>query len=548
MPQKFIFITGGVMSGLGKGITTSSIGRLLMSKGYLVTAMKIDPYINIDAGTMRPTEHGEVFVTKDGGEIDQDLGNYERFLSIELTKESNLTTGKVYKKVIEKERRGDYLGKTVQPIPHITNEIKKTIKKNIKDKDILLIEIGGTVGDYENVLFLEAARQMKLEQGNENIAYVHVTLLPKPPSLGEAKTKPTQHSIKMLNQMGIQPDFLVCRTTNGGLDEIRKEKLSMFCNLQKGNIINNPDVKTIYEVPLLFDEQNFGEKILKKLNLKPKANTLYPWKLMVENIKKAEKEVKIGVVGKYLKTGEGQLIDSYISVNEAIKHACGKLKVKPKIVWISAKEIEENEEKLKELNKLDAVIVPGGFGKTGIEGKIKTIQHCRKNNIPYLGLCLGLQLAVIEFARNKCNLKNANSTEFDKNTPYPVIDFLPEQKQILKKGGTMRLGEYTAVLKENTKVKELYSSLDRIENKNEIKERHRHRYEVNPEYHKILIDNGLVISGTSPDKKLIEFIELPNHKYFIATQAHPEFTSKLGQPNPLFYGLIKAAIKQNNGR
>ena len=543
MPQKFIFVTGGVMSGLGKGITTSSIGRLLISKGYTVTAMKIDPYINIDAGTMRPTEHGEVFVTKDGGEIDQDLGNYERFLNVELTKESNLTTGKVYKKVIEKERNGDYLGKTVQPIPHITNEIKQTIRKNAGNKDILLIEIGGTVGDYENVLFLEAARQMKLEQGTENIAYVHVTLLPKPPSLGEAKTKPTQHSVKMLNQMGIQPDFLVCRTTNGGLDEPRKEKLSLFCNLPKKNIIDNPDVKTIYEVPLLFDKQNFGEKILEKLNLKPKGNALYPWQVLVEKMKNAKKEVKIGMVGKYLKTGEGQLIDSYISVNEAIKHAAGELNAKAKITWISAKEIEDNPEKIKELKELDAVIVPGGFGKTGIEGKIKAIQYCRENNIPYLGLCLGLQLAVIEYARNKCELKEANSTEFNEKTPYPVIDFLPEQKKILKKGGTMRLGEYTAVLKENTKAHELYSLLNRIEEKNQVKERHRHRYEVNPKYQETLAKNGLIISGTSPDGKLVEFIELPDHKFFMATQAHPEFTSKPGKPNPLFYGLIRAALK-----
>ena len=542
MPQKFIFITGGVMSGLGKGITTSSIGRLLISKGYSVTAMKIDPYINIDAGTMRPTEHGEVFVTKDGGEIDQDLGNYERFLNIELTKEHNLTTGKVYKRVIEKERQGDYLGKTVQPIPHVTNEIKETIKKNIEDKEILLIEIGGTVGDYENVLFLEAARQMRLELGKENVLYVHVTFLPKPPSIGEAKTKPTQHSVKELNRAGIQPDFLICRTTRGGLDEVRKEKLSLFCNLSKEDIIENPDVETIYEVPLLFDKQNLGEKILKKLNLKPKGNSLYPWQEIVEKIKNPEKEVKIGMVGKYLKTGEGQLIDSYISVNEAIKHAAGELGAKAKIKWISAKEIEDNPEKLNELKELDAVIVPGGFGKTGIEGKIKAIEYCRENNIPYLGLCLGLQLAVIEFARNKCGLKEANSTEFNENTPYPVIDFLPEQREIMKKGGTMRLGEYVAVLKENTKVHELYSIMRRLEEGNKVRERHRHRYEVNPEYHEILTENGLVISGASPDGKLVEFIELPGHKFFVATQAHPEFTSKPGKPNPLFYGLVKAAL------
>ena len=543
MPQKFIFITGGVMSGLGKGITTSSIGRLLISKGYSVTAMKIDPYINIDAGTMRPTEHGEVFVTKDGGEIDQDLGNYERFLNTELTKESNLTTGKVYQRVIEKERKGDYLGKTVQPIPHITNEIKQVIRKNAGNKDILLIEIGGTVGDYENVLFLEAARQMRLDLGKENVLYVHVTFLPKPPSLGEAKTKPTQHSVKELNRMGIQPDFLVCRTTSGGLDEVRKEKLSLFCNLSKEDIIENPDVETIYEVPLLFDKQNLGEKILKKLNLKPKGNALYPWREIVEKMKNAQKKVRIGIVGKYLKTGEGQLIDSYISVNEAIKHAAGALNAKPEIAWISAAEIEENDEKLKELDELDAVIVPGGFGKTGIEGKIKAIKHCRENNIPYLGLCLGLQLAVIEFARNKCGLKEANSTEFNEKTAYPVIDFLPEQKSILKKGGTMRLGEYTAVLKQGTKVYELYSKLGRLEEGGKVKERHRHRYEVNPEYHEILKENELIISGTSPDKKLVEFIEIPSHKFFVATQAHPEFTSKPGKPSPLFYGLIKAAIK-----
>ena len=530
------------MSGLGKGITTSSIGRLLMSKGYSVTAMKIDPYVNIDAGTMRPTEHGEVFVTADGGEIDQDLGNYERFLGVELTKEHNLTTGKVYKTVIEKERKGDYLGKTVQPIPHVTDEIKRVIRKNSEGYDLLLIEIGGTVGDYENILFLEAARQMKLNEGSENVAFIHVTLLPKPAFLGEAKTKPTQHSVKMLNQLGIQPDFLVCRTTNGGLDEPRKEKIGLFCNMHKENIINNPDVETIYEIPLLFENQHFGEKILKKLDLKSKGNALYPWQAMVEKMKNPKKEITIGMIGKYLKIGDCQLEDSYISVNEAIKHACTKLEVKAKIKWVDASLFEENESNLKLMDELDCVIVPGGFGKSGVEGKIKAIQYCRENNKPFLGLCLGLQLATVEFARNVCGLQDAHSTEVKKEALNKIIDILPEQKNIMKKGGTMRLGNYPAVLKHKTLTRELYEWFDRMKD-DTVEERHRHRYEVNPEFHSILKKNGLVISGTSPDGVLAEFIELPKHKYFIATQAHPEFTSQPGKPNPLFYGLIKASLK-----
>ncbi|MEM5834726.1 MAG: CTP synthase (glutamine hydrolyzing) [Candidatus Aenigmatarchaeota archaeon] len=538
--SNYIFITGGVISGLGKGITTASIGKVLQLKGYTATAIKIDPYINMDAGTLRPTEHGEVWVTEDGGEIDQDLGHYERFLDANISKEHNITTGQIYYTVIEKERRGEYLGKTVQPIPHITDEIKKRIK-NIAKKtraDFVLVEIGGVVGDYENVLFLEAARQMKFE--GEKVIFIHVVYLPVVKSLGEMKSKPAQHSIKELREIGIQPDFLVCRSEEP-VDDVRKEKLSLFCSIQKDYIISNPNVENVYELPLLFEKQKFGDKILEKFNLKPKSNysKMIEWKRFVEKMNKAKKVVKIGIVGKYFDIGLYRLPDSYISVIEAIKHAAANNNAKAEIEWIDSKEFEKDSKKLSILDSLDGVIVPGGFGKTGIEGKILAIRYVREKNIPFLGLCLGLQLAVVEFARNVCNLKNANSTEFDPDTPYPVIDILPEQKKILKEsryGASMRLGAYPAILKKGSLVWKLYGQKERIT------ERHRHRYEVNPKFHEILQKNGLVFSGLSPDKKLVEFIELPNHKYFVATQAHPEFKSRPLKPAPLFDGLIKACL------
>lgn len=537
---KIIFVTGGVMSGLGKGISTASIAKLLQSRGYSVSCLKIDPYMNVDAGTMRPTEHGEVFVTEDGGEIDQDLGNYERFLNKNHSKEYNLTTGSVYRTVIERERRGDYLGKTVQIIPHLTNEIKARILKLTKKDDVLLVEVGGTVGDYENVPFIEAARQLRLELGRENVLFAHVTYIPILENVGEAKTKPTQHSIRMLRELGIEVDFLICRAKNP-LDNVRKEKLALFCNVTPDQIISNPKVDCIYEVPLIFEEHGLTGKILEKMKLDGKENDLDEWRKLVEKFKNQTKEIKLGMVGKYVMIGDYQLADSYISVNEAIKHAGVELGVKVKIDWVDSNLFEKDETNLSILNDYDCIIVPGGFGTSGIEGKIKSIKFCRENNIPFLGLCLGLQLAVIEFARNVCDLKDANSAEIDSETSHPVIDILPEQKEITNKGATMRLGSYPAILQTKTKIAELYA----MKGKGRIaRERHRHRYEVNPRYHDILQKNGMIFSGLSPDKRLVEFIELPNHKYFVATQAHPEFTSRPGFANPLFYGLIQAAVSK----
>ncbi len=541
MQTKFIFITGGVMSGLGKGITTSSIGRLLISKGFKVSAMKIDPYINIDAGTMRPTEHGEVFVTQDGGEVDQDLGNYERFLHKNLSKEHNLTTGKVYKTIIEKERRGDFLGKTVQIIPHLTDEIQKKIIERGKNEEILLIEIGGTVGDYENIPFLEAARQMRLKLGKDKVIFIHISFIPVPNFLGEAKTKPTQHSVKALQEVGIQPDFIVCRSKKP-VDSVRKKKLALFCNIKEKRVISNPDLEIIYELPLVLEEQGFGDMLLKLMNLKPREDKLDYWRKVVEKMKNKGKEVRIGIIGKYLNTGDWQLSDSYVSVREAVKHACAELGVQDNIEWINSEMFEKDKNLMRILDYLDCVIIPGGFGKTGAEGKIKAIQYCREKNKPFLGICYGLQLAVVEYARNVCGLKNANSTEINPRTHYNVIDILSEQKQIIEKGGTMRLGTYPAVLKKGTLVRELYEKFGRMK-EGIAQERHRHRYEVNPKYHELLQEKGLVISGVSPNGRLVEFIEIPGHNFFVATQAHPEFTSWPGKPNPLFYGLIKAGIR-----
>ena len=533
----YIIVTGGVISGLGKGITTASIGKILQFYGYNVTAIKIDPYINYDAGTLRPTEHGEVWVTEDGGEIDQDLGNYERFLDRDIPKCHNITTGQVYYAVIEKERKGEYLGKTVQPIPHVTDEIKRRIRKAAKEEkvDFVLVEIGGTVGDYENVLFLEATRQMKLE--GESVLFVHVTYVPALATLGEQKTKPTQHSVKLLREIGIQPDFIIARSERP-LDGVRKEKIALFCNVHEDDVFSDPDMDNIYEVPLLFYKQGLSKKIIDKLNLDAGRGNITKWKKFVEEIKTFKTSVKIGIVGKYFDIGDFQLFDSYISVIEAVKHAAWFNRLKPIIEWIDSKTFEKKPEKIKILDELDGVIVPGGFGLSGIEGKIKAIKYCRENDIPYLGLCLGMQLAVIEYARNVCNLKNANSTEVDKNTPHPVITFIPEQIKILHEsryGATMRLGAYPAHLKKGTRVYELYGKKD------VVYERHRHRYEVNPEYVNILEKNGLVFSGISPDGLLMEFMELSDHKYFVATQSHPEFKSRPMKPAPLFNGLIKAA-------
>jgi len=537
MRTNYIFITGGVVSGLGKGITTASIGKVLQSKGFRVTAIKIDPYINIDAGTLRPTEHGEVWVTEDGGEIDQDLGHYERFLDINISKSHNITTGQVYQAVIERERRGEYLGKTVEVIPHIPDEIKRRIKDVAKETkvDFVLIEIGGTVGDYQNVLFLEAAREMKLE--GEKVIFIHVGYLPVLPYLGEMKTKPMQHSVRDLREIGIQPDFIVCRS-NYPVDDIRKNKISLFCSVKKEDIISNPDLENVYELPLIFEQQKLGLKILKKLEIKPKKSNLTDWKKFIEKVKKLKKKVKIGIVGKYFDIGKYKLPDSYISVIEAVKHAAWNNDVKPEMEWIDSKVFEKNPSKLSILEKFDGIIVPGGFGLSGIEGKIAAIKYVREHKIPYLGLCLGMQLAVVEFARNVCGMKGAHTTEVNPKTPYPVVDFIPEQVKLIREsryGATMRLGAYPAILKKGSLIRKLYG-------KDKVWERHRHRYEINPKYVKTLEKNGLIFSGKSPDEKLMEFLELPNHPCFIATQAHPEFKSRPMRPSPMFDGLIKACL------
>jgi CTP synthase len=538
MQTHYIFITGGVLSGLGKGITTASIGKLLQLRGFKVTAIKIDPYINFDAGTLRPTEHGEVWVTEDGGEIDQDLGHYERFLDINIPKHNCITTGQVYHMVIKRERKGEYLGRTVQPIPHVTDEIKRRIREVAKESktDFVLIEIGGTVGDYENVLFLEAARQMKLDENN--VLYIHVVYLPVVKTLGEMKTKPTQHSVKELREIGIQPDFIIGRSEHP-IDDVRKKKIALFCNVREEDVISDPNVDNIYEVPLVFEKQKLCEKILVKFNIKVKKD-LKDWKKFINKIKNLKKTVKIGIVGKYFDIGQFKLPDSYISVIEAIRHAAWHNNVKPKIEWIDSKIFEKNPKELSILDNVDGVIVPGGFGLSGIEGKISAIRYVRENKIPYLGLCLGMQLAVVEYARSVCGLKGANSTEINPKTPHPVVDFLPWQKKLIKKskyGATMRLGGQTVKIKPNTLTHKLYK-------KTSVIERFRHRYEINPEYVKILKKNGFVFSGMTPNEKIMQVGELPNHPFFISSQFHPEFTSRPLKPNSLFNGFIKACIKK----
>ncbi len=537
---KYIFITGGVMSGVGKGIVTASIGRVLIDKGYKVTAIKIDPYVNVDAGTMNPVEHGEVFVTNDGLECDQDVGNYERFLDDEIFKESYITTGKVYQNVINKERNLEYNGRCVEVVPDIPNEAISIIKKAGKKKmaDFVLVEIGGTVGEYQNMIFLEASRMMKLSNPKD-VLFVLVSYLPVPKVIGEMKTKPTQYAVRTLNSAGIQPDFVVARSAFP-LDDIRKKKISVFCNISPKDIVSSPDVESIYEVPNILKEQKVGERILRKLNLKSRKN-LIGFENLVDSIKKAEDIVKIGIVGKYFGTGSYILADSYISVIEAVKHASYFYKKKPEIHWISAEEYEKNPKKLKELKKMNGVIVPGGFGTRGVEGKIKAIEYCRRNEIPFLGICLGMQLIVVEFIRNVCGIKKANSTEFDINTDEPVVDIIEKQKSLLKDkkyGGTMRLGAYLCRLEKDTKVRKIYN------NKEEIFERHRHRYEINNKYVNTLKNGGLTISGINPENNLVEIVEIKKHPFFTGVQFHPEFKSKPLDPHPLFREFIKSSLNK----
>ncbi|MCX5678121.1 MAG: CTP synthase [Candidatus Omnitrophica bacterium] len=530
---KYIFTTGGVISSLGKGIASASIAKILESRGLKVSLIKLDPYINVDPGTMNPYQHGEVYVTEDGAETDLDLGHYERFTSAQMTKFNNVTTGQVYNTVILKERRGDYLGKTIQVIPHITDEIKERIKKaaQVSDADILIVEIGGTVGDIESLPFLEAARQFRLDVGYNNALYIHLTLIPYVRSAGEIKTKPTQHSVGKLREIGIQPDVLLCRTEKPLSDDI-KDKISLFCNVRKGAVIEAPDAETIYEVPLIFKDQGLDKILLNHFNIKCKSTNLKKWRTMVvDRILKPKEKVTVAVVGKYI-----GLQDAYKSIYESLVHAGISNNTKVIIKKVDSEDVERiGADRL--LGGVSGILVPGGFGYRGIEGKIKTIKYAREHKIPFFGLCLGMQCAVIEFARNKCGLKSANSTEFEPDTKDPVISLLEEQKGIKDMGGTMRLGVYPCEIKRPSAAFKAYG-------KDLVLERHRHRYEFNNKYRDLFSKNGMVFSGIYPNKNLVEMVEIKGHPYFIAVQYHPEFKSKPDRPHPLFRDFIKAALKK----
>lgn len=520
---RYIFVTGGVLSSLGKGVSSAAIASLLEEMGYRITLQKLDPYLNVDPGTMSPYQHGEVYVTEDGAETDLDLGHYERFTKAQMGRENNITSGRVYFNVLQRERKGDYLGATVQVIPHITDEIKRLIRSIEKDHDFVIVEVGGTVGDIESLPFLEAIRQLGMELGRENCVYVHVTYVPYVKSVGELKTKPTQHSVKELRAIGIQPDVLICRSECEIPKEV-KEKLSLFTNVSPSAVVSAHDVETIYEVPLLFKKQGLHLWLAKRFNLEPKDGE-GKWEKIVSIIKNAKEEVKVALVGKYV-----SLKDAYKSVVEALIHGSIANRVRLNILWVNSENVEEEL-----LQEADGILVPGGFGERGIEGKIKAIKDGRLSKKPTFGICLGMQLMCVEFARNVLNLKGANSTEFDPNTPHPVIDIMEEQKQIEELGGTMRLGAYPCVLKEGTKVREIYK-------REVIYERHRHRYEFNNAYRELFERNGFVISGLSPDGRLVEIIELKDHPWFIGCQFHPEFKSKPFDPHPLFVSFIKACI------
>ncbi|MCX6652058.1 MAG: CTP synthase (glutamine hydrolyzing) [Methanomassiliicoccales archaeon] len=534
--MKYIFVTGGVISGLGKGITSSSVGRLLKSRGLKVTALKIDPYLNIDAGTMNPFEHGEVFVLDDGGEVDLDLGNYERFLDINLTSDHNITTGKVYRSVIEKERTGEYLGKTVQIVPHITNEIKCMIRTvaEATGADVCIVELGGTVGDIEAMPFLEAVRQMNTELGRgEHCMFVHTTLVPILGTVGEQKTKPTQHSVKELRAIGIQPDVIVARATEA-LEYGIKRKISLFCDVPLEAVISAPDARSIYEVPLILEEQGLTDYIIKRLKLEGGEQDLTWWKDFTGRIINPTRTVKIACVGKYTHLG-----DSYISHHEAFHHAGAELDAKVEMVFVDS-EIVQEKGITPELAKADGILIPGGFGSRGIEGKIMTARFARESKIPYLGVCLGFQIATIEIARTLLGMEGANTAEIDPETPYPVIDLLPEQRDVKRKGATMRLGAQPVVVAEEGKAFELYG-------KTLIMERHRHRYEVNPKYIEKLESSGWKFTGRSPDGVKMEIAEMADHPYFVASQFHPEFKSRPGKPSPLHFGLVQAAVRRRYG-
>jgi CTP synthase len=528
--MKFIFVTGGVMSGIGKGITAASIGCLLKSLGIRVTPIKIDPYVNVDAGTMNPYQHGEVWVTEDGGEIDLDLGHYERFLDQDVPKDHNITTGQIYQSVIEKERKGEYLGQTVQIIPHITDEIKRRCRKigERTKAQVLVIEIGGTVGDIESEPFLEAARQISIEDP-KNTMFIHVTLVPISQTR-EQKTKPTQHSVAALRERGIQPHVIIARCSKPLSRDVRS-KIALFCNLPEKGVISGYDVENIYRIPLIYEEEGLSKLLVSKLRLKTSADLLGRWRRIVESMEAPEREITIAMAGKYV-----ELSDSYISINEALRHAGASLRTKVKINFLSTEKFEDDRSKLEELEKVGGVLVPGGFGERGTEGKILAIEYARKNKIPYLGLCFGFQLAVVEYARNVAKLKRANSTELDPKTPHPVVDILPglQDKEL---GGTMRLGAQPIKIKKGTRAFQIYK------NQEVILERHRHRYEVNPKYIPLLEENGLIFSGISPDGR-VEILELENHPFFLATQFHPEFKSRPGKPSPVLKEFVRASLSR----
>lgn len=554
---KFIVVVGGVISGVGKGVVTASLGKIMQEHGYETTLIKIDPYLNYDAGTLRPTEHGEVWVTEDGGEIDQDLGTYERFLNRNIPRENNITTGQIYQTVITRERKGEYLGQTVQIIPHITNEIINRIEHAAENYDIAIIEVGGTVGDYENIPFLFALKTLERQLGIHNMVHVLVTYLPVPDHIGEMKTKPTQQAIRLLGQESIIPDFIICRSQNP-LDDVRKQKIESFTHIPLDHIIAAPNIDTIYQQPLNFEQQLVGQKILDHLELPIKQVPNWnAWRSAVDRIRTPKNRTTIAIVGKYLDIGSHNLTDSYVSICHALIHAGAELDTAIDIKWIDAKSYETDPQAVKQLDLYDGLIIPGGFGTSGVEGKIRAIAYARTHNIPYLGLCYGMQLAVVEFARSVVGLHKAHSTEVDQATPYPVIDLLPLQKQNLHEqlyGGTMRLGQYEAYIKEGSHVFNIYNDANRLtktEDGYTVNERHRHRYEVNPAYVAQLEEKGLVFSGyykRCDGTTLMEFIELPNHPFFIATQAHPEFTSRLTNPNPLFSQFVTACLQQTQLR
>jgi CTP synthase len=533
---KYIFITGGVVSGLGKGITAASLGRLLKSRGLKVTAQKLDPYLNVDPGTMNPVQHGEVFVTDDGAETDLDLGHYERFIDESLSQNSNLTSGRVYWKVISDERKGVYGGQTIQIIPHVTNEIKRYINRNADTgADVCLVEIGGTVGDIESQPFLEAIRQFAVEVGRENCLFIHVTLVPYLAASDELKSKPTQHSVKEMLSIGISPDIIVCRTEHPLTDDI-KNKIALFCNVDKECVIENNNCDILYAVPMMLKEQHMDDVVIKKLGIECGERDLSDWEHMLEALRNPKQTVKIAIVGKYV-----ELHDSYISVNEALKHGGIETRSAIDIDWIDSETLEGDVDLDEILGDVDGILVPGGFGSRGIEGKINACQYARTHGIPYLGICLGMQIAIIEFARHVLGMNDANSAEINPETPYPVIDILPEQKEVTDMGGTMRLGQYPCTLNPESKSYELYGA-------SMIYERHRHRYEVNNDYRNDLLSGGMIFAGTSPDNHIVEMVEIPEHPWFVACQFHPEFKSRPNKPHPLFRGFVTAAAKHKESK